>query len=976
MRRFGWATLFAALALSWAENGHAQEKTPFPSLSDKRVYVSGVPDKYPGLATQINQLERSSPQTYYVVVVKGTGPGKDATVSYAEDLFKHWRTQAAASSRHFDADRSVIFVLAVDNKQVAVHPGALLRTRFGLGATKIERDLIEKVFIDGYALKDKYPEGLAALVNATNDAIAERDDETARAPYKFTASGSPKTQSKSTTTPAKSAAGPIQTRTSREADAQILPVQAVRSSTDWKTGLAVVLPIIAAAIGLIVAALWWGYRRTRSRVGAQIGQVRTKAVDVMDRLDALKERLKLLPTSPEFTEPLAGETEALYRTAKDKNDKLRDGWLQIMEVLDKAQKLADRSGSLFSQKTLAEAEKLIEQKGSFQQIEKEAKEIAQAADRLDKAPAAARAVRDAIAAGGPKLTAAIEAIAKLGLPVAPYQSDLDKLTDATTQAAARMVADPLGTQAVLEEQKARSGALLSGFERVSALFEDARQMKVTLETIRKQVAAHRAQGLKLVESGGNPDGALEQGQSAQAEILAALREGNPDAAAEKLSAAQGFVQEAQSTIEQVQKARTSCDRDPAARSRETERLRTAIAQAESYQADLERDFAPSSWTSVARNLDQARALLATFDRQVQDAVAIASSPNQEYLKASRMLDECARQQQIVLRLMSGLGEQLNNLIAVRNESRSLIDQLASGERQAESLIRQNELIVSDATRASLAKAQQIRQEILLRSGKSRPDWPALRQSLAEALEDISIARSQAEDDVKNYQQLTAEFETTRQTANRVYALLSSHQEDRPAANQHYQAASEALDRIAILIQEPRGASAAWLAQVRDAAADLERSEQLAREDIRLAAQAQSEISDGASAIRQAQSYGGMGIFSDISNAQSQLMQAEQLLQSQNYEQSIQYAGSATQMARQVYYAAMQQAMAAQMAAEAEQRRQAARLAAPPIDAISFGAAAATTAAARILENAGTPPAEPEAATAGGSWDRETAGGSW
>ena len=68
----------------------------------------------------------------------------------------------------------------------------------------------------------------------------------------------------------------------------------------------------------------------------------------MDRLDALKERIKLLPTSPEFTEPMAGETQALYRSAKAKNDKLWDGWLQIMEVLDKAQKLADRSGSLFS----------------------------------------------------------------------------------------------------------------------------------------------------------------------------------------------------------------------------------------------------------------------------------------------------------------------------------------------------------------------------------------------------------------------------------------------------------------------------------------------------------------------------------------------------------------------------------------------------------------------------------------------------
>ena len=91
---------------------------------------------------------------------------------------------------------------------------------------------------------------------------------------------------------------------------------------------------------------------------------------------------------------------------------------------------------------------------------------------------------------------------------------------------------------------------------------------------------------------------------------------------------------------------------------------------------------------------------------------------------------------------------------------------------------------------SLAKAQQVKQEILIRAGKSRPDWPAVRQSLAEAIEDVSIAQSQAEDDIKNFEELNREFEQTRRLASRVYALLSSHQEDRLAANQHYQAAAD------------------------------------------------------------------------------------------------------------------------------------------------------------------------------------------
>ncbi len=89
--RFGWAALFAVLALTWGSPSRAQEKTPFPTLSGKHVYVSGVPDRYQALEAKINQLERSSPQTYYVVVVKNSGQGRTAATAYAEELFDFWR---------------------------------------------------------------------------------------------------------------------------------------------------------------------------------------------------------------------------------------------------------------------------------------------------------------------------------------------------------------------------------------------------------------------------------------------------------------------------------------------------------------------------------------------------------------------------------------------------------------------------------------------------------------------------------------------------------------------------------------------------------------------------------------------------------------------------------------------------------------------------------------------------------------------
>ena len=634
---------------------------------------------------------------------------------------------------------------------------------------------------------------------------------------------------------------------------------------------------------------------------------------------------------------------------------------------------------MFSRKTLDDAQKLIDQQGSFQEIDRQAAEIGESVGQLDQAHPNARKVLEALTAARPKLDAGTAALAKLDLPTSPYQGELDSLAADVSKASSVLIADPLGTKTVLEEIQSRSDTLLKRIESVASLFVESRQVNSSLETLKRQVVTHRSQGLRLVEQGGNPDLPIEQGKAACSETLAALRTGDPDAATQKLGSARSLLQEAQATIEKVQKAKALCERDQPARLRETDRLRTALSQAESYQHDLDRDFARASWQNVARNLDQANSLLATFDRQAQEAAAVATSTRQEYLKGSALLEELARQQKIALRLMSGLGEQLNSLIDVRNECHKLNEETAASERQAELFIRQNDAVVGDLARNSLATAQQARQEIIARSNEPRPDWPTLRQRLTEVVEELSIAQSQANEDVKNHEALVSEFNQVRQTASRVYALLASHSEDRVAANEHYRAAADTLDRVGLALGQPRGESAGLLQQVRDAAHDLDQSEQLAREDIRLAAQAQSMISEGSQSIVQAQSYSAMGVGVDASSAEYQLVQAQNLLQSQNYEQSIHCAGAAIQAARQVYYSAMQQVLVQQMAMAAEGRRRAARSAAPAWDGISFGAAAATAAAATILNNASANAASPqpsEPATAVGSWSSDVGQGSW
>src|SRR3954452_3354683 len=71
----------------------AQEKTPIPAYTGVRVYVRDVPDDYSGLSQTIKELERSSPQSYFVVVIRSAGPGDDAAINYVDEVYMTWKAQ-------------------------------------------------------------------------------------------------------------------------------------------------------------------------------------------------------------------------------------------------------------------------------------------------------------------------------------------------------------------------------------------------------------------------------------------------------------------------------------------------------------------------------------------------------------------------------------------------------------------------------------------------------------------------------------------------------------------------------------------------------------------------------------------------------------------------------------------------------------------------------------------------------------------
>jgi hypothetical protein len=963
----------------------AQDRTPIPEYTGDRVYTKDVPGSYQSLQETIKELERSSPQTYFVVVVKSAGSGPDPATRYVDELYETWRDQARAKGLKLDTQRSVITQVAIDNRKVAVHTGSFLSERVGLRKARVDA-LIDRTFIP-LARDGKYPEAVASLLGVINNEVANQDSKTAAvktgtpllpetpAPVLATAA-QPKN---SLVAPGKSGQPGVQVATPAGKEAT--------PKVDMQGQMILALLASLLAVGLIVGALiWLARQRTRNTVESKIKQYKKNAVDVMDRLDALKSRLKKLPAEdPDFKEPISGETLAMYQKIEVDLTGLWDRWLEVMDALDKAQVLTKKDTVLGTEK-LKEAEKLVSDAKVFEQIEVEARKCAASMDQLNQAHENARLAAEVIFGSQKEILTRVQKVEKEGLPSVPYKPEIDGIAAQAAQAKEVLTPDPIGARHTLDKAQERALTLRERMEQILERYADGRKISAALTTLGQQVADQRKSGVRLDEEGGNPDHPIGQTIQTLEALRKAVHEGDPMAALEHLKAAQLLLNQSQQRLDGVLSAKDLCEKGHPERVRETQRLRDAMGQYEAFETELKHSFATTSWQAVAGNLAQPKTLLATFDRKAQEVAAAAAA--QKYLLGAGLLGLLTREQQAVFQLMSGVGDQLSALQALRDECQNGARGLDEKAHATSRFFTQNQQVTGALARGSLASAEQSRTQLEALLSESLPDWPKVRQVLARAAEEYAIAQNQAETDLRLYQELSGTFDRVQQDARRVQAFLVGHEEDRLAANQHYQAAENALNQVQSESSSLSGEWARLLEQVRGAAADLAHSERLAQEDVRLARQAEAEIQEAVRTLRKARAYFSMGVTLDTQGAESQVSQAEQAYRSQNYEQAIRTAGAAIQQVRQAHTVAVQQAHWRQMQVDAEQRRDSAATG----PGIGLGSAAAAAAGALITGamapsaqplSAAPPagssdlnPTQPEPSTASGSWSSETAERGW
>lgn len=668
---------------------------------------------------------------------------------------------------------------------------------------------------------------------------------------------------------------------------------------------AVPLPVLIAGGAVVIVALaallvWWRYHATRRRVTKRFEEFKDRVMEMRQRVEATRERHRLLTVrDADYTQPMQGTTLAVYNQVEDETKRLWDGWLQRMDAWEKAQALIAAQGFLRIGR-LREAERLLDQLGRFEEVEREVRGCVEHLDRLETGHEKARALHTQLQPRPETLRQRIVAVGSLGLAAVPYDAELAKCVALAAEGGTLLTADPLGGLATLEDTRDKMSALEKWIEDVVGLFHRSGEAREQLDEAAQRVAACRARGLRLVEPESNPDPLLEQGREDHTQILPCLQRADAKAARRHLDAALDRVKQADAAIERQEKAKAECTRELPARRAAAERLQRAGAQAQAHRAELERGFAAESWHAVRDNVERSHRLQTDADAAVTEAAAAAGDAVQHYVRATNLLERVGALQKEAGELLPPVERCLRDLTALRQECVQQRQELNNLDRQTQEYLAAHAGIVGHNARSRCDAAAERLRQARAQAEAGRPNWSAVKQQLDEARKGYAAARAAAEEDVAANRKLLARIDDVTREAERVGRLLESHHEDRPRANSCYRAAREDLERVQSESGRGRvGAAPDWtrlLKQLEAAAEELRKAEALAREDLRLADQAQTEMGVASQAVGRAAEHFTSAPSAEVSRAEALFAQAAQHLAAQEYEQAIEKATAARRTA--------------------------------------------------------------------------------
>ncbi len=647
------------------------------------------------------------------------------------------------------------------------------------------------------------------------------------------------------------------------------------------------------AVGAGVAGLSVRARRKyRREVTAQFDQYRSRAVGLMDQLDALrKEHETLMKVDPDFTEPSTGRTQAVYREVETDLNGLWDKWLHLMDVWERADKLV-RSASSMNSEQITQAKALLETDGAFDGVDEL---VASCRTRMDNLGRAHEDARKAFAAANESVKKADQAIAALTdrkIRLGSESNALASVVKVLDEAKGLIVADPIGAKEIVARADATLVEIHGRAGRISALADRTEGLTSKIGTITAEAVQLRGDGLLLKEPEADPDPKLARAGKMVEVATNELRKADADAAERILGETEALLMATEADMKRHQEARGACLTAIPESRKALGEVESAIQESGAVLERMQASFAPESFAGVADRVEAAEKLAKSAREGIARAAEDAEEPNQRFLAAmSRIVqarDAIARAGAATKEVVQR-NEALNVIAA--NFRQALADS-KSAEQETMALFAKSREIVSDEARKSLDQAMTIVRRVEESAAQDKPNWPEAERLMQAASRALDLARNQAQEDIAGFEKLQAREKQVRQRLETVGRTLERGDKDRPPANQRYRQARDLLLRY---VDSATDKTYGWDEKLRwldEVAANADRAEELANQDINLANGAQAEIESAARSLRKSQAYYGSGVSADLSRAEALLTEARKHLASQAYETAVEAAQAA------------------------------------------------------------------------------------
>jgi hypothetical protein len=512
--------------------------------------------------------------------------------------------------------------------------------------------------------------------------------------------------------------------------------------------------IALAAVGVValLVAGWLAWRlQWKKGVRRRFAQYRENVTHLSETLDALKERHKLLPfTDPDFNEPMAGQTEALYRSAQAALEEYRQRWLALMDAWERAKTLVEAE-SWIGAGRYKEAERLIRGAGVEQELESVRLRCAEPLDRLEQAHEESQKQLGEADDRGGKLPHRIAEVERADLPADPYRPELAAIGSLVETARGLCSNDPIGALESLQQARQRADAWEQWIVRVLQLRKQADEALEKLEQTSTSMNQRRNEGFIFCEPGADPKPLLDEGWRQRESALEALQSGEAERASAAVSQSFKAAEDTKATIEKTVQAKAKCDEAFARRGADRRRSDEAARLAQQRRAELDLEFAADSWREVAGALQTAGSLWSNADASLEEAASLAASHVQHYCRAAELVAQGDKQRMEALGQAAAVERRLNELVDLRRRCREQLDALRRRIDAIDDSLRRS---TADRARANERARDAARACADLRNeaDRPRPDWPRIEPRLAEISKIADEAERLAQEDSRLAQQ--------------------------------------------------------------------------------------------------------------------------------------------------------------------------------------------------------------------------------